>query len=182
MSYSKTITTLLACIAIVTGPSGCTKSNEKKLSASTRGESGINCQLEIKDNGGENVNYKMLIKFNNVNNYKEQLNNKLHEEAKRKFAVYENLKRYCDESKIKSICDSLDLVMAEVKTTAIDVSYEVRFYNDKSSELSNISYSIPYEMSQNDFIKSDRIEFENRIKMSRATFDDISYITVRSNL
>lgn len=182
MNLFKTLVTLLICMVVAIGIGGCTKSNEKTLTAKTDGEAGINCRLELVDTGGGNVLYKINIKYNDINKYREHLRKKLHEEAKRKFAVHENLKKYCEESKIKAICESLDMVLAETKIPTIEIPYQIELYNNQNVVLSDIKHNVVYDISQQDFLKADNIETSNQLKISRATFDEISHISIKNSL
>lgn len=182
MNCFKALATLIICTAIAIGTGGCTKSNEKTLSAKTDGQSGINCKLVLVDAGEGTVRYKLTIKYNDLNQYSERLREKLHEEAKRKFSVYENLKKYCEESKIKSICASLDMVLTETQITTLEIPYDIELYNRANNKLSDISHSISYDINQKDFLKGDSIQIDNQLKMGRATFDEISYMIVKNSL
>lgn len=182
MCWTKSVAALATFMLLGVGIGGCTKSDEKRFSVTTNNEAGVNYQLDAKyiDNG--NMSYVFEIKPKNIEGFLAQINKKRHVEIARRSEVYNNLEKYCKESKIQSICDSLNMVSEEINVQTVELLYTVKLYDRKGGRIDDISCSVIYNFAEKSSFVDGGMKIENKLKMSRAAFDDIKHVEVETNL
>lgn len=182
MYWTKSVAVLATFMLLGVVINGCAKSDEKKFSVTTNDESGVNYQLDAKYIDNDNMSYVFEIKPRNIESFLAQINKKRHVEIARRSEVYNNLEKYCKESKIQSICDSLNKVAEEINVQTVEIIYTVKLYDRKGGRIDAINCSVIYNSDEKNSFVGGGIKIENQLKMSRAAFDDIKHVEVETNL
>lgn len=181
-NYAKLLPVSLIIIFLGFGICGCSKSNEKKLAGPVQGELGIDYQIVTKYAGEGNITYVLTLKPKNFESFHAQLNKKRHNEINRRLEVYDSLMKYCEESKIKSICDSLNMVYSEVNVQKTDIICDIQFYDRKGNKLDDIRHTIIYDFNSKEAMVDRGLTVESKLNKSRIDFDNINYVEVKSSL
>lgn len=171
-----------ALFSLGLGFSGCSRTDERSYTVAAGDETGINYLLTTSYFADGFIRYRLQVRPNDLGSFTGQLNQKWHEEARRRLAVYETLQEYCAATDMPSVCDHLQVVAEEVETATFELRHTISLYSRKGESLGEVVCQTPYSYHDQSIFSEGGIEVTAQQPMSRKLFDDIHHVQVNSDL